>query len=92
MVEAHLVMETQHVVFKKDEPHFNVAQVKTANSRTITCERCNKVEVVDYPENLFDFQFKYGFTFCEDCIIEWVDPRNTLLTLPDQWAARGKRK
>jgi hypothetical protein len=92
MVEAHLVMETQHVVLKEDKPFLNVAQVKTANSTTIICERCHRIEVVDYPENLFDFKFKYGFEFCEDCIVDWIDPRNSLLTLPDLWAARGKRK
>ena len=64
----------------------------TDNSMTIECERCGRTEVVDYPENEFDFQYKYGFRLCQDCMTYWVDPRNELLQVPDQWAARGKRR
>jgi hypothetical protein len=57
----------------------------------IVCERCGKEEAVEFPENLFDFQYKYGFKFCEDCIAYWVNPLNEIRPLPDRWAARGKR-
>ena len=66
-------------------------QVPTSNSIDIICERCHKHELVDYPENLWDFQYKYGFTFCEDCMMVWVSPKNELRDIADAWAARGKR-
>lgn len=54
----------------------------------IICERCGKEEEVDFPENLFDFRYKYGFEFCEACVLAWLHPDNDLRKMPDKWTMR----
>jgi len=70
----------------------NMGSFDTEHSVRIVCERCGREEVVDFPENEFDFEYKYGFRLCQACMTYWVDPRNELRQMPDQWAARGKRQ
>lgn len=53
----------------------------TARASIITCERCMDSEVIDYPEELFDFRFIYGHSFCEACMRYWIENHAKLKNL-----------